>query len=36
MFESNEPELENVEGDCEGPGFLYGLYEPLTSVNVVS
>lgn len=36
MFESNEPELENVGGDCEGPGFLYGLYEPLTKVNVVS
>ncbi len=36
MFESNEPELENVEGNCEGPGFLYGLYEPLTKVNVVS
>jgi hypothetical protein len=36
MFESNEPELENVEGDCEGPGFLYGLYEPLSSVYVVS
>jgi len=36
MFESNEPELENVEGNCEGPGFLYGLYEPLTSIYVVS
>ncbi|HEX6753337.1 MAG TPA: hypothetical protein VF093_07115 [Solirubrobacterales bacterium] len=36
MFEANEPELENIEGDCEGPGFQYGLYEPLTSVNVVS